>query len=49
VFNNAIKEHQDPHINGSDDSNPETIAFKVAWVAVEKVYYKVEGGRWQSK
>ncbi len=48
AFNSAIKEYQDPH-KRRDNSDPETIAFKVAWSAVEKVYHKGEDGKWVAK
>lgn len=32
-----------------DNSNAETITFKVAWAAVEKVYHKDNNGKWQPK
>lgn len=48
AFNNAIKEYQDPS-KRRDHSNPETIAFRVAWAAVEKVYHKNTEGKWQHK
>lgn len=48
AFNNAIKEYQDPK-KRRDNSDPEKIAFRVAWTAVEKVYYKGEDGKWYPK
>ncbi|MCO6545870.1 MAG: ChaB family protein [Gilliamella sp.] len=43
-----MKEYQDSH-KRRDNSAPETIAFKVAWAAVEKVYHKGEDGKWVAK
>ena len=48
AFNNAIKEYQNPD-KRRDNSNPETIAFRVAWAAVEKVYHKGKDGHWERK
>lgn len=48
AFNNAIKEYQNPD-KRRDNSNPETIAFRVAWAAVEKVYHKGIDGHWEQK
>lgn len=48
AFNNAIKEYQNPD-KRRDNSNPETIAFRVAWAAVEKVYHKETDGHWERK
>lgn len=48
AFNHAIQEYQDPS-KRRDNSDPETIAFRVAWAAVEKVYYKGADGKWQRK
>lgn len=48
AFNNAIKEYQNPN-KRRDNSNPETIAFRVAWAAVEKVYHKGTDGHWERK
>ena len=48
AFNNAIKEYQNPD-KRRDNSNPETIAFRVAWAAVEKVYHKGTDGHWERK
>ena len=48
AFNNAIKEYQNPD-KRRDNSNPETIAFRVAWAAVEKVYNKGTDGHWERK
>ena len=48
AFNNAIKEYQNPD-KRRDSSNPETIAFRVAWAAVEKVYHKGTDGHWERK
>ena len=48
AFNSAIKEYQDPK-KRRDKSNPEQVAFRVAWAAVEKVYRKGEDGKWVTK
>ena len=48
AFNHAIEEYQDPK-KRRDNSDAETIAFKVAWTAVEKVYHKGKDGKWQPK
>lgn len=48
AFNNAIKEYLNPD-KRRDNSNPETIAFRVAWAAVEKVYHKGTDGNWERK
>ncbi|WP_239349993.1 ChaB family protein [Snodgrassella communis] len=48
AFNHAIEEYQDPQ-KRRDNSDTETIAFKVAWAAVEKVYHKDNNGKWQPK
>lgn len=48
AFNHAIQEYQDPS-KRRDNSAPETIAFRVAWAAVEKVYHKGADGKWQRK
>jgi cation transport regulator len=48
AFNSAIKEYQDPH-KRRDHSDPETIAFKVAWAAVENTYHKDQDGNWVAK
>jgi len=48
AFNNAIKEYKDPN-KRRDNSTPEQIAFRVAWSAVEKVYYRDENGKWHQK
>lgn len=48
AFNNAIKEYLNPD-KRRDNSNPETIAFRVAWAAVEKVYHKGTDGHWERK
>ncbi|PXY95017.1 cation transport regulator [Frischella perrara] len=48
AFNNAIKEYKDPN-KRRDNSTPEQIAFRVAWSAVEKAYYKDENGKWHQK
>lgn len=48
AFNHAIAEYQDPK-KRRDNSDSETIAFRVAWAAVEKVYHKGNNGKWQPK
>ncbi|PIT36509.1 cation transport regulator ChaB [Snodgrassella alvi] len=48
AFNHAIAEYQDPK-KRRDNSDAETIAFRVAWAAVEKVYHKDNEGKWQPK
>ena len=48
AFNNAIKEYQNPD-KRRDNSNPEIIAVRVAWAAVEKVYHKGTDGHWERK
>ncbi|WP_370389410.1 ChaB family protein [Snodgrassella alvi] len=48
AFNHAIAEYQDPK-KRRDNSDAETIAFRVAWAAVEKVYHKDNDGKWQPK
>lgn len=48
AFNHAFQEYQDP-AKRRDQETPEVIAFRVAWAAVEHVYYKDGQGRWQRK
>lgn len=48
AFNHAIQEYQDPK-KRHDNSDAETIAYKVAWAAVEKTYHKSKDGKWQPK
>ena len=48
AFNSAIKEYRDPK-KRRDNSNPEQVAFRVAWAAVEKMYRKGEDGKWVTK
>lgn len=48
AFNHAIAEYQDPK-KRRDNSDAETIAFRVAWAAVEKIYHKDNEGKWQPK
>lgn len=48
AFNHAIQEYQDPK-KRRDNSDTETIAYKVAWAAVEKIYHKDKDGKWQLK
>lgn len=48
AFNHAIQEYQDPK-KRRDNSDVETIAYKVAWAAVEKTYHKGKDGKWQPK
>lgn len=48
AFNHAIAEYQDPK-KRRDNSDAETIAFRVAWAAVEKVYHKDNDGKWLPK
>ncbi|WP_341790393.1 ChaB family protein [Rickettsia endosymbiont of Polydrusus tereticollis] len=48
AFNHAFEEYKSPEKRRSNDSR-ETVAYKVAWAAVEKKYHKNEKGQWVEK
>lgn len=49
AFNNACNEYKEPSARREPQVPQETVAFKVAWSAVKKVYAKDLHGDWVRK
>lgn len=49
AFNSAYQQYQDRQKRQDEKEDVETVAHKVAWAAVKKVYEKNDQGEWVKK
>lgn len=49
AFNSAWRQYNTPEERRNEDDDRETVAHKVAWSAVKKVYRKAKNGQWVEK